>query len=300
MKKLHLLIFWVIPFSIIAQGFAPQGAIWHYSPKNPFYNTGITYTTIESVSEIVIDEVTCKKLIEVQRHDNDTFLVIEHYMFQENDRIFFYKDGAFHLLYDFGADAGDTLILDYFLTVGGYPLKMVIDSTAIININGWDKKLQYITCGDGVNVEFGDKVIEGIGSTYFMFPVYDGAVYGYLRCYEDDAIGLFQSPYHPNYWWNFEHCSEIITNISEIENILEITVYPNPSSGIISISGVDMHVEYFIYNIYGKALLSHEILSASNKINTEMLSSGIYILKLIFHVNDKEQIVKSTKIIIKR
>jgi hypothetical protein len=50
-------------------------------------------------------------------------------MYAENDSVRFFADENFHLLYDFGAMAGDTVVLDYFATHDGTPLKMIIDST---------------------------------------------------------------------------------------------------------------------------------------------------------------------------
>jgi len=129
-------------------------------------------------------------------------------------------------------------------------------------------------------VEFGHQVIEGIGSTYFMFPVYDGEVNGPLRCYQDSIVGLYLSPYHPNYGWNHQDCAEIITGFHENEITNDIIIYPNPSSGKIAIKNIDLPVEFSIIDIYGR-VIKKGLLTMSREILTDELSSGIYFIELL-------------------
>ena len=168
MKKLISIIV-LISFSglIFGQGFAPIGAIWHYSQGT--INPDMTsFKTIESISDTIINGQLCRKMIEVERMF-DTTSVNYHFMYSENDSVFFFGDNDFHLLYDFGANTGDTIILNAFQTYNGTPLEMIIDSTGEILVNNELRKIQYITCGDGIVIEFGRHVIENIGNTSFMF-----------------------------------------------------------------------------------------------------------------------------------
>jgi len=217
----------IVPLLSDSNAFAPLGALWHYTQFT--LNPGVvSFKTIESVSNIIIDGKLCKKLIEVERYLTDTVQTKNHFMYEEDERVFFYADSSFHLLYDFGAEAGDTLILHYFATYNGEPLKMIIDSTDVIMVNEQERKIQYISCGDGILVEFGQEVIEGLGNTYFMFPTYDGGLNGELRCYEDELVGLYLSPYNSMNFWNGEDCDEVIigVDITEVEH--EVKIFPNP------------------------------------------------------------------------
>jgi len=200
-------------------------------------------------------------------------------MYSENDSVFFFAENDFHLLYDFGANTGDTIILDYFSTYDGTPLKMIIDSTGTIMVNNQEREIQYITCGDGMVIEFGHHVIEGIGNTSFMFPTLDGSLDGPLRCYQDNNTDLFLNPFHPNYGWNHQDCEEIITGIEEIKSTENVSVFPNPTKNTISIKHIDRETAYKIFNINGKIII-RGIISESNEINIKEFSKGIYFIEL--------------------
>ncbi|MCB0806682.1 MAG: hypothetical protein KDC05_12855, partial [Bacteroidales bacterium] len=225
-KTTFLSILIAISLQITAQDFAPVGSIWHYTQGtlNPHVTS---FKTLESVADTVISGKECRKLVEVERY-LDTVGTSIHYLCSENNSVFFYVEDAFHLLYDFDAMAGDTLILDHFSTWNGSPLKMIIDSTGTIMVNDQERKIQYITCDDSIAIDFGKYVIEGIGSTSFMFPTADGESDGPLRCYQDNNTGLFLNPLYSSGGWNLEDCEEIITGVEE--NIVNdgISVYPNP------------------------------------------------------------------------
>lgn len=280
MKKIILIIVLSLPLGVFAQEFAPIGAIWHNSQTSWIIPELITYKTIESVLNVTINGKECKQLVEVERLYSDTLNTFIHNMYSENDSVFFYKDDAFHLLYDFGALAGDTVVLDYYLTIEGTPLLMIIDSTGTIDINGEQRKIQYVSCGDGIFIEFGGPVIEGIGSAYFLFPTYDGTVNGPLRCYQDGVTGLYINYFYSNFGWNYEDCNQIITDIDEPGSYNAIVPYPNPSSNSIYIKNANSSTEYKINDINGN-LIEQGKLDLSGKISIQDLATGIYILQLI-------------------
>ncbi len=262
-----------------SQEFAPVGAIWHYTQSNPFQGDGWTFETMESVIDTSIENVKCKKIINIIRNDADTFIQVNKYFYKNNDSVFFYEDGSFNLLYDFGAETGDTITLSYFPTYDGSPLKMIIDSVGIIIINGNDRKIQYITCGDGILVEFGNEIIEDIGSTHNMFPVYDGTLNGPLRCYEDSITGQYLSGFHPDYGWNFKDCAEIITRINEVKDYDGIFLYPNPASSSITVKNVDLPKNFKIINIFGQVMNEGQLMT-SRTIYLTGVANGVYYLIL--------------------
>ncbi|HPI86307.1 MAG TPA: hypothetical protein PLR01_08025, partial [Bacteroidales bacterium] len=89
MKYVILILAIFIPSGIFAQGFAPTGAIWHNSQSDWINPDLITYKTIESVSDTIITGKSCKVLIEVERSYSDTAATFKHYMYSENDSVFF-------------------------------------------------------------------------------------------------------------------------------------------------------------------------------------------------------------------
>lgn len=275
-KSALLLILFTCTLLVNAQDFAPIGSIWHYTQGtvNPNFTT---YKTLESVSDTIILGQECRKIIEVERSFS-TFNVSYHYMYSVNDSVFFYADDSFNLLYDFGANKGDTVTLGYFQTHEGSPLQMIIDSTSTIMVSDQERKIQYITCGDGMIIEFGHHVIEGIGNTSFMFPTLDFSLDGPLRCYQDDNTGLFLNPFHSNYGWNHLDCEEIITGINEPESKESISVFPNPTQSNITVRNIDRATAYRIFTTSGR-ILKQGIISESTEISLTELSKGVYFIE---------------------
>lgn len=285
-KTIILLVLIIATIQNYGQDFAPIGAIWHYTQWTT--NPNVTsYKTIESISDTSINGIQCRKMIEVERY-LDTTNVIYHYMYSENDSVFFFAQNDFHLLYDFGANAGDTIVLEYFNTGFGTPLQMIIDSTGTILVSGQERKIQHITCGDGFVIEFGNHVIDGIGNSYFMFPTNDLTMNGPLRCYQEDGTNLFINPFHGGYGWNHQDCEEITTDIEETTNKERIFIFPNPTNSIISIQNIDRTIEYKICNMSGEIVVKG-ITSESNEISLAGLANGIYFIEL---KNDNVLIVK--------
>ncbi len=285
-RATFLLILLAITVHVNAQEFAPIGAIWHYT-QGTLDPQVTSFKTLESLSDTMINGVDCKKIVEVGRY-MDTTSVAYQYMYSENDSVFFYADGNFQLLYDFGANAGDTIVLNYFNAYDETPLKMIIDSTGTMMVNDQERRIQYITCGDGLTIEFGNSVIEGIGNTNFMFPIYDGTLDGPLRCYQDDSIGLFFNPFNLDSNWNHEDCGEIITGIAERESEKGISIFPNPTKNSITIQNIDSQTAYKIIDTSGKLLLQG-IIFESSKISSSELSKGIYFIEF---KNENVQTVK--------
>lgn len=277
MKRLLFVFLTAVSYQISAQEFAPVGSKWHYD-EGTFNPNLITFQTIESVSDTIINSVPCRKLIRVSRFSGtpDTSIL---YMYSMNDSVFFYIENNFHLLYDFSAIAGDTITLGYYTTYNGSPLLMVIDSTGTIDVNGQIRSLQYITCGDGISIEFGGIVIEGIGNTNYMFPLPDNSMDGPLRCYEDSITGLFINPYHQENGWNFQDCEQIITGINQPEAVTEITLFPNPTTNSLAITNLDRPTDFKFFDIHGRSVKSGKV-NPTQLIDLNDLTKGLYFLKL--------------------
>jgi len=277
MKKIFLFILITISIQISAQEFAPIGAKWHYSQGtvNP---TLISFKTIESIADTSINGKGCKKLKAASQYKASYTASL--FMYSANDSVFVFKEGDFHLLYDFGAVTGDTITIGYYKTYDGLPLKMIIDSTSTVMIYGRVKKLQYVTCGDGMVIEFGGKIIEGIGNTEYMFPLFDGHLEGALRCYEDNLLGLFHSPFHPSNGWDFQNCEQTITGIMDLKIIGANIVYPNPTTSSFAIANLDRTTDFEIFDINGRKVMSG-IVNATQAINVVGLPKGIYFMVII-------------------
>lgn len=276
MKKILFLILTGISVLTFGQEFAPPDATWHYSlgSINPEYES---FKTIKSISDTTIKGIVCKKLIE----EVSGTILKTHFIYSKNDSVFFFAEDDFHLLYAFNAQEGETIELDYFSsgTTDQTPLKLLVNSIEVININGEDRIVQDLIGLNELAISFGGKVIEGIGNAHFMFPRLDMSYDGPLRCYEDSFTGLFLNPYYTSSMWNQQDCEQIIMNLNEVELENEIIVYPNPGVNSITVKNLSQLTEFKIIDNIGKTV-KNGFINRSGEIKINDLSKGIYLLEL--------------------
>lgn len=257
-----------------AQNFAPIGATWHYSYQTINPNL-ISFEKIESVSDTTINGIICKILkISTSNEAN--------YVYSKNDSVFVYKGNSFNLLYDFGANTGKTITLgSYYKTHNGLPLKMTIDSVKTILVSGQQRKVQFVTCGDGMIIEFGGQVIQGIGNTNYMFPTLDFAPDGPLRCYQETNSSLFINPYYTYGNWNKTDCEQliVINSLPETETKKSISIFPNPTNNYLNVNGIELNSEYRIYDTTGRKVFQG-VFVKSNTVDIQSLENGIYYIEI--------------------
>ena len=126
--------------------------------------------------------------------------------------------------------------------------------------------------------------IEGIGSTLGLFsPIHftncgPVAFTTELSCFFEDDIMVY-SP------WGTVYCSTVkVDKIFTKDNL--ITVFPNPTNGIISIKLSQIKQSIItVFNIVGKEMVRKESDHETTTIDISFLQNGIYILNVI--VDDK-------------
>jgi len=265
MNRIVIILFIAIYSTIQATEFAPTGAKWHYTRHtvNPNY---ITFGTIESIGDTLIGGKTCQKLIENASRTST------QYVYSADDSVFVYQNGKFNLLYDFGAEEGDTVTLG--LEGAGGFLKMIILSTSTVDINGYILRIQQVKCSDGLVTEFGGEVIEGIGNTTYLFPWVDLSFDGPLRCYEDPYMGTY---IHPDY-----QSTECEKNINYINLNYEspVSVSTNPTTGDIKVTGLQGKSNYELVDIKGLKIKTGQLDDTHNIFQTTNLPKGLYLLRL--------------------
>ena len=195
--------------------FAPIGATWYYgNMESMFGDTGFTKTTV--TDSAVIDGKKVKVLIsEYHTSNGGEFPRDTIYAYQTGDSVLFYRDGAFHLVYNFGLNVGDTMelynpdnktcpIYDW-MDVREENLMyghVVVKSIKTLDINGTQlKEFNFVSADpNSYYSRFSDyyHYIEKIGTTTNLFGEdciadnFGGGIFGDLRCYEDEEIGHYQ------------------------------------------------------------------------------------------------------------
>ncbi|MBN1116653.1 MAG: T9SS type A sorting domain-containing protein, partial [Bacteroidales bacterium] len=257
-----------------------DGNVWYYTQRTLNPNV-ISYCTIENISDTVIDGIYCNKYRETEFFQDITYYDY-HYIHSSGDSILFYADGKFNILYDFGAEKGDTIILDYYKTFNNESLKVIVDSVGELIVNEKARKIQYVTSGDGMTIEFGGYIIEGIGNTMYMFPTFDQTNKGPLRCFIE-GTEKYINPYYNESGWNGQDCDQILI-FSDIENLNfnKIKIFPNPVNEVLYFESCYLPISYSIYSIDGN-ILKNGILIEGQSINISELNQGIYFLKLLYN-----------------
>ncbi len=278
--------------------FAPVGAEWYYE-----YQSMITrgYVHISVESDTIIDGITCTKLTKVI-HGYDYYnglferTIGNEYVIQVNDSVMIYHNGAFHLLFNFGASVGDTwtLIGKHGICEQSYGTTHVVEvGTDTIS----DNVLKYVKVLDEQGSQWGYcnymgpgmppldtiKIIERIGPVgSYLLPsqncMFDYSEGGSLRCYIDDDLG------YNNFSWNLVNCGYINDQYqSTDENDIKqsLIVFPNPCKNIIRVLlNNDIYNNVCLYDMKGNIIYQNTNMGNNFDIDMSKYHKGLYLLKV--------------------
>ncbi len=133
----------------------------------------------------------------------------------------------------------------------------------------WDRR--FVASVGGVDFPSGDML------EYTMALVWsrgsNGAYSSVEKGFEDvqHITNLYQNT-------DMHTCTPIVVGIDDIENEPQMSIYPNPSSGLVYVKGVKGDATCKIYTIDGA--LVKEVKCNSKPINIKKLDRGIYILEI--------------------
>lgn len=151
---------------------------------------------------------------------------------------------------------------------------IIADTLNWIKISGSfiaDSTYQYLCIGNFFN-DLNTDTLE-------MYPFYTNGYY-----YIDDVCVTIDSLFNAT-WTGIDHTT-IESNI--------INVFPNPTTGFLTIESPIPIVEFSVFNLYGQLIISDtNLFSLSTQIDLTNHPSGIYIL----HVNLKNSIIKNKVIL---
>jgi len=272
---------------VFGQDFAPLGATWYYSQHYAF-SGNIDYFKIESTKDTVINEKNCKKLV-MNYAPGCTGRGSREFVYQEDSVIYFYDTNfsEFQTLFNLKANKDNTWyikIMDYDQEVD--TLFVNVDSTDIIEINSKNLKKLYVKYSGTYNgdtlIQYNSQILEIIGDINYLFnlyPIWSGACdmdySGGLRCYSDEFISNYETGIAESCTYRY-----VWTGINEMQRNHEIQIFPNPTTGVISIiSDSNKLLKITVLDLSGKVLLSQDLIS-NNQINISNFQAGFYILKV--------------------
>lgn len=281
-------LFFVLFFSSLsfAQNWAPAGAKWHYT----YIGFSIGYVEIANVGDTIIAGQTCQKL---QKTFNGlqfgvtpmNFVFDTTYTYESNGVVYVLEQNQWKTLYNFNAVVGEHWPMAPIPEFGGCTensqLKVLATGTKVIN----SQTLKYLVvdfCNPDLTSQgFQDTLIEKIGFTgSYMLPfdmctmAFDGNEGGPFRCYSDNNFATYK-PFYDN------ECDYLV-GVDE-NQILELAIFPNPSSGKFTIEApLQAGQSIELYNLNGQQVFKQVILNSGvNKTLEINLTPGMYLLKLM-------------------
>lgn len=296
MKKTLFFIFALASLPAFSQStnWIKGHAVWNYERFSP----GITGSLrIETMNDTLIQGQTCQKLkcdshTKMNTGPNGSFvhLISTEYQFIyfEQDTVWYWKNNAFQVLYDFTASAGNVRLME-----PGYENQDCNDSSYLFtdnvfasNLSGTsatfyevrDSSSNSILHGGMINSRFG-MMSTDFGFSHNFFPSQqwcsqtpnEGTMYK-LLCFEDDS--LFYNP------WNVDCDYYTYLAVDELSTTSKITVFPNPSAGKIELLSDVPLKSIQVMNVIGATLMEVKPNQAVTEIDLSELPQGTYYLHL--------------------
>ncbi len=273
--------------------FAPIGAEWHYSRIEGLMPPDEGYTVYKVTKDTIIEGKTVRVIRKTYHHANGVTITElgNEYMYEEDKKVYCWKNQHFYLLYDFNAQPGDRWTIYGEDNIGNFCKYdslgiVVVDSVKTVKINGYDLKALYTSPYELSNWSFNGVILEHIGCVTHILPQAKECVLdiphenGPLRCYEDSILGKYKTDYWDNS--NFE-CDVLFyyTSVSDIEYNL-VNIFPNPVEDYLSfqlfdISNKSESFQIEILNLNGQVLKTHQ---TTDKVFVGDFLPGIYLLRI--------------------
>ena len=259
---------------------APFGNEWYYEIENE--NGSITYQYMYQAGDTIVQDEPTHILVKINTlYDKDIHTDMTHeYVYERDGKLYWWNKTleAFTVLYDFGAQEGDS----WEIKVGTETLIMHVNSVEIVEYEGKTYRMLRVSDADDF---FSGDIVCGIGHLTSFFPekLMDNrdriSVEG-LRCYwiEDELV------FKPG----DEDCDAVYSEVHGVEeDILSMgsgsfTVYPNPTNGVLFVETVCTpslpDQTYRITNLVGQTVLSGNITADNQQIHVSSLPQGMYFI----------------------
>ena len=286
MKKLLLFLFIAVAVPSIGQSWAAPGATWYYDfTAFVFPQPQSGFERIQNIGDTVISGRQYNKLqIYRQWYDPSTqttnTYTVPQLEFTRSDSgvVYYYRDSADYVLYDFNAQPGETWVLrNEFEGTPCDTSSIVVDSISIMIINGDTLRTLRTSPVNWSGITFNyPPLVEKIGGLANLFP-YTMCItdlpqgYG-LRCYTDSTGWMYQSP-------NWPYACDDIMNVRDPAYSSTFSVVPDMLSHKLTLTGAPVRVGAVIQVYNGNGQLMFEEISRSNnkvELNFAPATGGIY------------------------
>lgn len=279
MKNLTFLLLTFLPLIGSAQSWAPVGAKWYYTQPGPGNNPYYDYTLYEVTKDTVVNGKRA------------SFIESPHgteIMYQDEQEVFYYQDGSFHKVFDFGAAEGDTVTFEIrsYARENSTELDTILSVQGVLQevstVNGSSRPLnqyvfKYIPLPDMEHLVWGGNVyVEEVGYVgefmEFIRPPTTGSDAG-LRCFQSPALSFTGT------WWAMQNkpCDYASrTGIHEATEPQPLTIRQEGTWLYLNLE--EPGGQYRILDATGRAVAAGQV--QGQRIHTGQLSGGVYFLTL--------------------
>ena len=253
---------------------------WYYEIENE--NGSITYQYMYQAGDTIVNDEQTHILVKINTlYDKGLGNeVTREYVYVRDGKVYWWNKTLeeFTVLYDFGAQEGDTWVTK----VGTETLIMHVDAVETVEYEGKTYRMLRVSDADDY---FSGDIVCGIGHLTSFFPerLMDNgdriSVEG-LRCYwiEDELV------FKPG----DEDCDAVISELHGVEEdgpstpLTELVIYPNPTDGTLfvqTLRATSLHDQtYRITNVMGQTLLTGKITDENQQIDVSSLPQGMYFI----------------------
>ena len=255
---------------------------WYYEIENE--NGTITYQYLYQAGDTIIQDEPTHILVKINTlYDKDVHTDVTHeYVYERDGKLYWWNKTLeeFTVLYDFGAQEGDTWVTK----VGTETLIMHVDAVEDIEYEG--RTWRMLRVSDANDLFSGD-IVCGIGHLTSFFPERlmdngDGVRVEGLRCYWIDDELVFKL--------GDEDCDAIYSEVHGVEEdgpstpSTGLVVYPNPTDGVLFVQTLRAtslpNLTYCITNLMGQIVLSGNITAETQQIDASDLPKGMYFISI--------------------
>ena len=260
------------------------GNEWYYEIQNE--NGSITYQYMYQAGDTIVQDEPTHILVKINTlYDKGFHEEITHeYVYERDGKLYWWNKTLeeFTVLYDFGAQEGDTWVTK----VGTESLVLHVDAVENIEYEGRTFRMLHVSDPEDL---FSGDIVCGIGHLTSFFPERlmdngDGIRVEGLRCYwvEDELV----------FKYGDEDCDAIYEELHGLDEYgpstpstgSGLTVYPNPTNGVLF---VETHGRaslsnqtYRITNLMGQTVLLGNITAETQQIDVSGLPKGMYFISI--------------------
>ena len=273
-------------FNYIEEYMLPEESEWWYELRDALGNR--TYQHLEYMHDTLINDLAVKVIVKESTPVRGESIISHEYVYEDSCRLYWWDRAheTFEVLYDYSAQQGE----EWQVSLGEDIITVHVDTVMAMTLGDAEYDVMRVHDDHG-GVMRGD-IICGVGHTKSFFPKTGSLPWGSaadgLRCFWKDENLLFQ--------FGDDDCDAILL-VDEVPASDEITLYPNPTNGYVTITTDGLnHVT--VFSLLGQVVFESDVYADEMVLDLSQLESGVYLVRATSNTTAcgiSKLLVKSTR-----